>query len=264
MGTITNSIHRAGKFSKFTDNGFILEKNFLDIKILNNLKKEMQAIFWLQIEKANLHHNNNITIGMESLFHSNYKVFTNCGKHIQHLISAWELCISEQIISYLVDVLNLQFPNICTRPVLMFNNPHTASNDVYHTVPFHQDAKSMDGSSNSIVVWIPLQNTPKKLGAIRIIPRSHKLGIIAKEIDDFGFGYVDSTDYLENDITDIETELGDILFFDSKLIHASGENKSHSTRWSCQFRYNDLLDDEFITKGYPHPYLYKPLKEGEY
>ena len=37
--------------------------------------------------------------------------------------------------------------------------------------------------------------------------------------------------------------MGDVLFFDSKLIHASGENISHSTRWSCHFRYNDLLDD---------------------
>ena len=58
-------------------------------------------------------------------------------------------------------------------------------------------------------------------------------------------------------------KLQDIVFFDSKLIHGSGNNISSLIRWSCQYRYNDLLDRTFIDKGYPHPYLYKPMKEEE-
>ena len=51
------------------------------------------------------------------------------------------------------------------------------------------------------------------------------------------------------------------LFFSSLLVHQSGTNMSSSIRWSCHFRYNNLLEPTFIARGYPHPYLYRPQEE---
>ena len=54
-------------------------------------------------------------------------------------------------------------------------------------------------------------------------------------------------------------EAGDIVFFNSKLVHKSGNLSCNDIRWTAQFRYNDLLESNFIERGYPHPYVYKPV-----
>jgi len=261
---VTQNLSNNNKFIKFQNEGFIVEENFLDQDNLIDLQQQMRLIFWTQVVANNLDKTvDNFEEGIELLFIKNYTVFKNCGKHVQHLIDVWKLGVSKKIINYLMNVCRLQFPSICTRPVVMFNSKTLATNDIYHTVPFHQDAKSMQGSDNAIVVWFPLQHTTEDLGPLQIIPKSHKKGIIAKEINEFGFGFVDNSLYNVEDIKSLTCKLGDIVFFDSKLIHGSGNNTSSLIRWSCQYRYNDLLDTNFIQRGYPHPYLYRPMTEEE-
>jgi len=260
MGIVLDSINRADKSEIFKNNGFIVERDFLDKNYLLEMLEVMQKVFSIQIEEL-LPFQENLDDGMKALFHQDYRVFKNCGKQVQHLVDVWKLGVSHTLLTYLTKVCEMRFPNICTRPVVMFNNRSLATNDVYHTVPFHQDAKSMDGSDNAVVVWIPLQQTNHDLGPLQVIPSSHKRGVIADEIDDFGFGYVNPDLYDDDDILNLPCSLGDVIFFDSKLIHGSGINHSTHTRWSCQFRYNDLLDTSFIKKGYPNPYLYKPVKD---
>jgi phytanoyl-CoA hydroxylase len=70
------------------------------------------------------------------------------------------------------------------------------------------------------------------------------------------FGKVDS--FTDADFVAVEVEQGDVLFFSSFLVHRSGTNVTESIRWSCHFRYNNLAEETFIDRGYPHPYLYKP------
>ena len=77
------------------------------------------------------------------------------------------------------------------------------------------------------------------------------------------FGFVDDSLYNIKEVKSLTCNLGDIVFFDSKLIHGSGDNTSSLIRWSCQYRYNDLLDTNFIQRGYPHPYLYRPMTKEE-
>ncbi|NBU97565.1 MAG: phytanoyl-CoA dioxygenase, partial [Spirochaetia bacterium] len=38
----------------------------------------------------------------------------------------------------------------------------------------------------------------------------------------------------------------------------SGEIMDDSIRWSCHFRYTDLDSKDFIGRGFPNPYEYKP------
>ena len=54
---------------------------------------------------------------------------------------------------------------------------------------------------------------------------------------------------------------GDIILFNSFLVHKSGNNITDSIRWSCHMRYNDVSEKSFIERGYPHAYIYKPVNE---
>jgi len=60
-----------------------------------------------------------------------------------------------------------------------------------------------------------------------------------------------------SDFQPIEVQRGDAIVFSSFLVHRSGTNSTESIRSSCHFRYNNLLEEILIQRGYPHPFIYR-------
>ena len=185
---------------------------------------------------------------MVRLFDHDLATFTNCGKQAQHLISLHRLSLDQRLLDMLGQ-LGLQFPNISTRPLLYFNAERLAKKEVYWRLDVHQDWRSMQGSLDAIVVWLPLIDIDVKLGALEVVPGSHKRGLLEAEMLD-GYGHlregIDPGAFLP-----IEVQRGDALFFSSLLLHRSGTNVTRSIRWSCHFRYNNLAEETFIERGFP-------------
>jgi phytanoyl-CoA hydroxylase len=107
-------------------------------------------------------------------------------------------------------------------------------------------------------VWMPLHDIDRSLGALEVVPESHRLGLVSTEVVD-RFGKVDR--FTDADFKPVEVEQGDLLAFSSFLVHRSGTNSTESIRWSCHFRYNDLAEPTFIERGYPHAYVYHPVDD---
>tara|TARA_B100000989_G_scaffold248774_1_gene196292 strand:- start:1195 stop:1896 length:702 start_codon:yes stop_codon:yes gene_type:complete len=100
---------------------------------------------------------------------------------------------------------------------------------------WHQDDFYVQGAPNEITAWIPLQDTPIQLGPISVMKKSHLKGKINHELE-FGkkcipFGVFDSP------INIIEMKRGDVLFFNSFLLHSSNINFSKFIRYSIQIRF---------------------------
>ena len=117
----------------------------------------------------------------------------------------------------------------------------------------------MQGSLDSMVIWLPLVPIDQALGALEVIFGTHLKGLICDQVED-GFGRVDNLVGLGG-FEPIECGPGDILVFSSFLVHQSGTNVKDEVRWSCHFRYNNLDERSFIARGFPHPYIYRPQDE---
>jgi phytanoyl-CoA hydroxylase len=195
--------------------------------------------------------------GMTRYFSEDPEGFLNCGKTCQHLISLHRLSLREEIVKHLI-ALGVKRPNICTRPVLYFNSRHLAKSEVYYKSPPHQDWRSMQGSLNAMVVWVPLADVPRELGALEIIPGSH-IGGLQDSREDEWYRRIDGLS--DEQYQSVEINAGDVLFFSAFLVHRSGNNVTDSIRWSCHFRYNDLEEPTFVSRKYPNPYIYKPQQE---
>lgn len=252
--------------NSYKENGFLIVKNLFDKEEVEAIRNDAKYIFQLQLASKGYAWNylndvdeKNFKTNLYSFFINHYQVFLNCGKHIQHLISLHRLSLDNRIINIL-KTLGLKFPNIATRPVLYFNTPHLAIKEVFYKTPSHQDAFSMDPSHDATIVWIPLINVNKNLGALEIVPASHKEGLLTVGTIE-GLGLVDK--YSDKDFTPVELNQGDALFFSSFLVHRSGNNITNSIRWSAHFRYNNMEDPYFIKRNYPHPYIYKPISKTE-
>lgn len=248
--------------TEFREQGSILLKEFFRREEVERVRQDAKRVFLAQLFHYGLISAMDVSeqefeAALFKFFDSHLPEFIHAGKQIQHLISLHRLSLDERITNTLAHI-GMEFPVISTRPVLYFNSRHLAKEDVYWRVFSHQDWRSMQGSLDSVVVWLPLADVTKELGALEVVPGSHKLGLLTTEVVN-SFGKVEQ--FADDDFVTVEVEQGDALIFSSFLVHRSGTNATDSIRWSCHFRYNNLAEPTFIARGYPHPYIYKPQDE---
>jgi hypothetical protein len=251
----------------FREQGYLLCRRFFDPDELAVIHAEAMEVFAAQMRRHGLIPAGEVdeqtfNHGMFALFEQDLQAFTNCGKQAQHLISLHRLSLDDRVVTAL-NALGLAFPNISTRPILYFNHPRLAKKEVYWRLSLHQDWRSMQGSLDSIVIWMPLVDIDKSLGALEVIPGSHKKGLVEADLRD-GYGHISREAQAkidESQLVSVEVQRGDALFFSTFLLHQSGTNVSDRLRWSCHYRYNNLAEPTFVERGYPHPYVYHPGTE---
>jgi len=247
----------------YKDQGFALAKGLFRRAELEAIRHDAKRVFAAQMLRHGILSSPNVSEsefeqGMFKLFELDLQGFVNCGKQAQHLISLHRLSLDERIMAAL-GKLGLSFANISTRPLLYFNSRRLAKKEVYWRLSTHQDWRSMQGSLDATVVWVPLIDINRSLGALEVIPGSHRLGLLRSNMID-GYGHVDEPVDTSR-MVPIEVEAGDALFFSALLVHRSGTNITDSIRWSCHFRYNNLAEPTFVERGYPHPYIYGPQED---
>jgi len=140
--------------------------------------------------------------------------------------------------------LGIKYPHHGTRPLTRVDFPNDKK---YSYFDSHQDFPYNKHSLNSIVVWIPLQNSGLKEGCLEVAPKTHKLRKIfkmkknTKLIDkSFNFKFYKT-----------KVKLGEALIFSEFLVHKSGRNVSNKIRFSVQLRLTDLMSREYMKRNYP-------------
>ena len=238
----------------FRRDGVELKENFFEKEVLSGLLLDLKYPYIKQFK------NNKINLGsfdedLFCLFRQEFETFSNCGKHNQHgCTSLYRLATSQKIMNYLSD-LGMKKPFLATRPVVMQNHTRLSKSEAFYKTPAHQDWGSMRSSKNSVVVWIPLQDVGVESGPVHFVPGSHNAGALETHVIE-GFSCTDA--YPEEDFKFTEMKLGDALIFSTFLVHKSGEITNNKIRWSCQFRYCDMEEDDFVERKYEFNYLYSP------
>ena len=88
--------------------------------------------------------------------------------HLDPLI--YELSSSKKILN-IVKKFEVNSPHHGTRPYIRVDFPNDKKHSFFE---LHQDFPINNHSLNSLVVWIPLQNTGIKEGCLRVSKKSHK------------------------------------------------------------------------------------------
>lgn len=246
---------------RYRQDGFVVVRRVFAPDEVDAVLKDAQAVFRRQFAAHDIPLPEPTTPplfldAMERLFQADMQAFVNAGKQCQHLISLHRLSLDERIL-LLLRGLRLTDPNISTRPVLYFNHQRLAKKEVYWRVFAHQDWRSMQGSLDAVVAWLPLVRITSDLGPLELARGSHLDGLLTDRVED-GFGRVGENDLAGRQFESVDTEIGDVVLFSAFLVHQSGTNTSNAIRWSCHFRYNNLAEPHFIRRGFPHPYVYRP------
>ena len=255
----------ADQIRSYKTDGFFLLRNVLPKTFLEDIRKEAKSCFLHQLicrgySLSESSTEKDFEQALYRLFNDDYDAFVGAAKLCQHAISLFRLSASEEVIGSLREV-GLEQPAICVKPIIYFNSRHISKIEGHYKTPAHQDWRSMQGSLNSVVVWIPLIDIDRDLGALEVIPGSHLRGLLPTEQDEW-FRHVRSDSIDEAEFVPLEVEAGDLVVFSAFLVHRSGNNTTDSIRWSMHYRYNDAAEQSWIDRKFVHPYkVYHPEQE---
>lgn len=97
-------------------------------------------------------------------------------------------------------------------------------------LPLHQDWTVTDEEKHgSFTIWIPLQDTTIKNGAIRVIPRSHNVENNFRA-PSLPVAFESERIQFETYLKTLELKAGEAFIFNQKLMHASFPNQSNEER----------------------------------
>jgi len=120
------------------------------------------------------------------------------------------------------------------------------------SVGWHQDMSYWTGQKEKISVWIPLDNVTSENGALHFISNSHTKLIDDVEKQNEIFSLVIPDKYIDQSKeTVLETEVGDVVIFDSQVTHRSGANKTGQDRYALVFTYQPSSDRSHHREGPP-------------
>jgi hypothetical protein len=115
---------------------------------------------------------------------------------------------------------------------------------------WHQEYPAQLRSIDGIVFWSPLVPITEELGPVVICAGSHREGAVpvrTRSGDGRQGAYTlelhdESARIARYDQVAPLSRPGDLILMDFLLLHASGHNRGHRSRWSMQFRYFNFAD----------------------
>ena len=171
----------------------------------------------------------------------------------------YQFAVDKEILK-ICKLLNIEDPYMISDPLVMLHtNSKNISNLFSKPAPWHQDWQSMQGSKNSIVIWVPLVNIiPSITGSINILKKSHNNGLLNATSDNW---FTNLNETIKNTLFDEfipKLDLGNAIIF-PVCVHKSfmpSINVDRNLRLVMQFRYSDrncsLLKSNYYHYNYGH------------
>jgi ectoine hydroxylase-related dioxygenase (phytanoyl-CoA dioxygenase family) len=118
--------------------------------------------------------------------------------------------------------------------------------DDLHTIPAHQDARYITPDPGFFAFWIPLADIPLGHGGLALVAGSHHAGLLEHPVSERHYSSYMGEERPQRCIplervrsawSTAEFKAGDVLVFDSLLIHSALPNRSPNVRLSIDGRY---------------------------
>jgi ectoine hydroxylase-related dioxygenase (phytanoyl-CoA dioxygenase family) len=104
------------------------------------------------------------------------------------------------------------------------------------TTPSHQDFPHIQGTTETMSLWLPLGDCPSEMGGLAIARGSHKEGVRDFTVSN-GAGAMEVVDPLDGSWVTGPLEAGDVLIFHSLTVHKGLPNLTDRLRLSLDNRY---------------------------
>jgi hypothetical protein len=244
---------------QYLADGYVIARGVLDTAMLSSINKEIAELFAIQLRRLNLpvepgdsreaFKNNAVR-----LLKADVPTYIATSRLTQDLPSVHRLLISEPILNF-ARQLGVALPVVTNKPSLHFMTSDLKIPNGYHKSPPHQDWRSMQGSLDSVVFWLPLTPVSTRSNPLEVVPKSHLLGLL-DTVEHIMTPTVSDGRMTDESYVPIAVDPGDIIFFSSFMVHRTSEQDDGLVRIAASGRLNNALEKTYVEHGYPTPYKY--------
>lgn len=220
MSTFLNSIYQ-----EYENEGAVLARDCLEDHDFEKVDSILQCE-WQKFFSVNDPYSSDCAqLGME-----NQSVVSEMYKRVANLEECIELAATSRIREVVLGLLGND-AKIYGKIPLRIDVPL----ETKELAAWHQDDFYVKGAPNELTAWIPLQNTLMHTGALSVMKKSHLKGKLEHSTV-WGKKSMPTGVY-DSEVNIIEMNRGDVLFFNSYLLHTSNINFSNKIRYSIQIRF---------------------------
>jgi phytanoyl-CoA hydroxylase len=248
-------VHR----DRFLSEGYVVARNIIDKATLMSINAEISELFAIQLRRLGLRTEQGdsreaFLQNASRLLQADVSTYTATARLTQMLPSVHRLLICDPILD-LARELGIAFPVISTRASIHIMSDALKIPNGYHKSPPHQDWRSMQGSLDSIVLWLPTTPVSAKSYPLEIMPKSHLFGLL-DTVDHIMTPTVSDRRVSESQYVPVPVEPGDVIAFSSFLVHRTSEEGDGLARIALSGRFNNALEQTYVAHGFPTPYKY--------
>lgn len=243
--------------------GYVVARSVLPPRLVADLLDECRDILRLQMRRHGIagaaRAGSEFDAALADLFRVAMRSYLAAARLTQYLPSLHRVG-SEGPVLDLVRSLGLERPVISTRPVVHIVSDQLVVPNGYHRTPPHQDWRSVQGSVDALVAWMPFVDVAPEENALEIVPGSHRKGLLPSVPHVFG-SQVAPGIFSDKDFVSLAAAPGDVVVFSMFLVHRTGQGSGRGVRWAASFRYNNLDEPSFVERDFPNPYIYRPRED---
>ncbi len=218
----------------YVDNGYVVVRGLLTPEEAAQYRQETHDL----AQRLSAQRDINSTWGSASTVTDKPTALLHC-HDVQFQSAAFSrLLVDERLTGAAADIIG---PNVQLHHTKMFIKPPEKGSPF----PMHQDAPFFPHDHHSMIaVIIHFDDAPIEKGCVRVVPGSHKLGLLPHISE--GSYHLSPEEYPVSEAVPVEAKAGDALFFSYLTIHGSGINESSEARTTLLVQMRDPADPPTI------------------
>ena len=239
--------------------GYVVARGILDRTELASINEEIAELFAIQLRRLDLpvepgSSREAFKTNAVRLLRTDVPTYISTARLTQNLPSVNRLLICDTILDFSRQ-LGIALPVISTRASIHLMTGDLKIPNGYHKSPPHQDWRSMQGSLDSIVYWIPTTPVSATSNPLEVVPKSHLLGLL-NTVEHIMTPTVSDPRITDDSYVPVAVDPGDVIFFSSFMVHRTSERDDGLVRIALSGRLNNAREKTYVEHGYPTPYKY--------
>jgi len=247
-------------YDSYRKKGFYICKDILSKSKLDKILTDIKHLAYLKLRSlgCTMHWEAPIFKYLKRLFDEDTDAYLGVARLAPKLVSvktlalepclqnvAWTLLQQPSISDYGLPVLTKP-----TEAIVHIMNKELVAPGGYAGFKPHQDWPSIQGSLDSLIIWIPLTTITENSFPLQVIPGSHLKGL-RRIKEDYE---LPETEYDENAFVSVLMKPGDVAFMSSWTVHRTGTEPGSEPRVAISTRYENAAEPTFIERNYPGAY----------
>lgn len=241
-------------FECLEKNGYQLFSGYIPTQKIEKVKNSIMCCFNQQLRLLGQVEEIDLDLSMRKLFSLDLERYKATVSSLWRLLDVSELCQSKEVISLVKQIFSSENLFLPGGQVVHIQSKSLKIPEGYFGLSAHQDYRSVQGSLDGIVVWIPLVDIDEKRYPVEVVKASHLSGLYTLAENNQMPWDIDPAILSTFNFEKLTCKAGDIVVFSNFLVHRSAIDGDDRIRVACSTRYDNGENYDFIRRTYYSAY----------